>query len=466
MNHLSKNIFLIGLFFSPFSFSSNCNYFYFDGFGGNVERPYVYYERDWFNDIDIESDEVEITKSLVVDAVVKVISGEASHHNIVTGWDFNTLELALIYDIGDDYVESLAALGYRVSKSSLTILLENKGDEAFIDLLKKHYDGNKHELLIYISGRSFSLTNYLLSKKRFELIKKLQDELNVDASSNSLQGDMVNLDGYSINERLVISDFIDLRVYGEVFNRKELQRKDRLKKIKLAFDNYKHYNFYNRCRYQDVDFTKAKFIGAVGFGELKEKIKGLDLDGSLKLFQGQPIYQDYVSYLFSIDNIDDKPSVFLDDFKRVPSEELYGYVNDQEHAYYSRNGISVNEFYFLHRNGSWKEQKQLFNITRVAGYLSENKWLISRLSKNKLDSLSGLYLYGKNFSFYYLQGETDVEEFKKAVTVFGAPKSEFGINILEWYSVKSMQNKKYEKIKNYVKNNYSYVVRIQKEINL
>ena len=441
--------------FCTLSFAETCNNMYFNNFGGMAEQPYIQYrmlEERWFAN-EIISDNFD--KESILEHINVFLKDGGNDHIEFLGRDINLLDAALFFSLKSDVTNKLYAMGYRVSDPAIDLLLNKYGGEKLLSDLIEFHDGDLNSISLNYKKGKYSLSNYFLLQRDFKSLSKLRALRTFDVESNFYSGVKIDIRNFTLLERNKAAEFINIRTYEKDFITQDKLERETAKKESLIFNNYRHYDLYNHCSPNDVDIVKSKIKYALGYHELSDMLlqEGKSIENlnesDIMIFKEQPIAQDYIKYLLSLSERKLTSSQIISDFNSATSQEINKYINDTNKTYYSYEGVSINEFLFINRNGEWGDNIDKFNITRVADYLRKNPNKIKKMSNSNITLISNSYYMGKNFSHYILRDIKNIDKIKKILKSFGVPKNQFGLNISEWYWIKSLHNPSFEKAYNY-----------------
>tara|TARA_R110000823_G_scaffold313535_1_gene441313 strand:- start:445 stop:1281 length:837 start_codon:yes stop_codon:yes gene_type:complete len=255
---------------------------------------------------------------------------------------------------------------------------------------------------------------------------------------------MLDLNQFTIDNRLKISKYIALQHYQNVYNQQSNQKQKYLAS-KDAFDHEYHiYSLKHNCKNPSNDWSievkyavKLSFINdLVGNSDVNiDKVSKIEL---LALTEN-PVIEEYLANLVDLreSNKSTLEAKFMKSFDSLTLEDINPLLSDTAHFYYDSTGLTLNEYLFLKRQSDWNSDTIPMSLNRLAYFLIKNEYDLSNM-KN-IDILTQLNLVnekGKNLSYFMLKHAVTNEDIKAIYKYLPEPSALYGVNPLEMLHIK------------------------------
>ena len=456
------SLLLLATFLFPFNvYGGDCQ-LYYEGLNPiNQAAPLIksvgVVKADSLNEEDRQERQAQIEKinSLGVDAYIsRALEGTEKDSIRIGEKLFNLLDLALIRKADEDIVSKLLNVGYSLSPDSIPLLFKVYESIDAINLIEKTSPSALHSLTIKYNGGEYSIVNLLLLKKDYKAIEYLKTEYNLDILSNASLGNMINIGGLNLDEKIKVSSVINIAEYMELYDfYKKLDEKRFYEKEEFE-QEFKYYILAHNCSEpKNLDFKNVKY--AVRASKIQELLEELNFEivssnvEKIKRLIDNPIIEEYLVKIATDSDRELEPkrkAKFMRNFYALSSHRKIDLLNDKDFFYINKDGITLNEHLFLKGKVPWVENSVEMRINRLANYLVNNGSLglsVKEL-KSKLNELNSIMENGKNFSYYLLKYSQTKRMMSIVDKNFPLPESQYGLNPVEMLRIKSELDPKLE----------------------
>ena len=425
--------------------SSDCTMYYAGINPLNSQEPLF---ESLKNDLNTENELSEkqflierINTTGIDDYIKNASEGLVSSSLSIGGRKYNLLDLALLKKANTETINTLFNRGVYLSTHAIPLILKTYQTTIAIDKIYNFSESSLEDILISNGSYEYSIVNFLLLNKEFDTVDYLVEKYYLDVTENIKQGSLININNFSIQERLDISKQINVKEYISSYNYQEKERKTELIKKEIFNSEYKIYKLKHNC----IDFRNSdNFIVkyAVKLSKILKLIdeknfdlKKANLKDVVNSFQN-PIIQEYLSKVIRKKN-NSRSAKTLNDFEKKSWEDLYALNRDSKYFYISDNGLTLKEYLFLAGKWSWETDSIEMSMDRLAYYLMNMDFFPSEDILKELMKINDFTENGKNLSYFLLKYAPTNSSILAINNSMPSPYSEYGINPLEMIFIKA-----------------------------
>lgn len=339
--------------------------------------------------------------------------------------EVTALDLAQNNNAAVEQIERLIEAGVKHSLTHWIVQLETSSSK--VEVLKQFISSGEdlNGLMLYMNNKSLNVISFAILKKNYSLL-----EFAVNNGVEPITGDLISLEGYGVEDRLKISDFININQYMEAYKVQEHHRQSLLNYVEERPD----FMFTSSCSEPKPirSVTENQYLEALEkVGETEKNILlalhhlnplfaevhyRRDLRSALNELQVKVVAQVSEIKEFSTDNL-----YFVGKYRRLIVEEL---LNQGVLETFSYTEDALIKPYLFFRLGS------------LAYIIQDDKAKLLSLKKH-FPKIFNVTLGGKNLSYYIMLNEVS-DDFKRwYLKHFPQPISEVGLGLTEY---KQMRN--------------------------
>jgi hypothetical protein len=372
------------------------------------------------------------------------LAGQELNSITVGGKDYNLLDIAFIKGAKDIMIERLFQIGFNISSHAIPFILKKHGYKKTIDIIDRMSIDGLEYTTIDDKFNKYSLVNYFIFLKEFQAISYLESQYGFDVNSNIELGDIVSINGFSIEERLKIFFIIDIVNYNQLYKKHLTKRNKNFLEKEVFDEEYNIYRLKHNCDYlKDVSQLNVKY--AVKKSVIDNLINELDIDldkaqkVEIQNKVSHPIIQEYLNKVIDLRVGKDlsPKSKYIKSLSTLTKHEIDLSLANEDYFYIDSTGFSLKEYLFLDGKYEWEANSIEMSMNRLAHFLIKekinfsNKKYISLLNKIKLINENG-----KNLSYFLLSHAKSNETIRLVHKILPEPTAMYGLNPLEMLQIK------------------------------
>lgn len=339
--------------------------------------------------------------------------------------EVTALDLARNNNADVKQVERLIEAGVKHSLTYWIVQLETSSSK--VEVLKQFVSSGEdlNGFRLYMNDKSLSVISFAILKKNYSLL-----EFAVNYGVEPITGDLISLEGYGVEDRLKISDFININQYQSAYEYQEEHRQSLLNYVEERPD----FLFTHACSETKPawSITEKQYLEALEkISEAEKNILSTlhnlnplfaevhyrrDLRSTLNELQVIEVAQVNDIKEFSTDNL-----YLVGKYRRLIVEEL---LNQGALETFSYTEKALNKPYLF------------FRLNSLAYIVQNDKAKLLSLQKH-FPKIFNVTLGGKNLSYYIMLNEVP-DDFKRwYLNHFPQPVSEVGLSIAEYRKMRN-----------------------------
>ena len=364
----------------------------------------------------------------------------------------STLDLAILNGANDAALNKIAYLDFSLSNFTFKILYSVSRNR--IELLKTYQDKIDLTSLVFNHYQNkFNIINYTILEKDFKTLKYLMSDPDGPNVNDIYSGDLVDINELSFIEYPQLNQLIGTQTYKKRFN---ILKKKRLDVENELLEVVRKFNQFKLREVCSSDFNKANSIDvlfAISTDELNEQFKRLNVANihNMALIDKKFDNPIYIEALVRM-----KERLIIDKYtlRKIKTVEEVIHSNTVIDLIGSFNLLKDEYDLIFNFDNKVNYETKNIRVSKLAHYITRNAKQIltddkfALLIKNIALKNATNVRFGKNLAYYLFKYSDNIDLLSWYYDNVGKPQSDYGLNIMETLSMKSIYNKEsFSKIK-------------------